>query len=210
MGGYGSGRYGGRPTVEDGLTLDLAKLLRDRLFRPGQVCGGSLIWTNTRTGERVGSIGYQAHLGAERGRARLHYTSTRRNGDKHASDYWVELETTPQPFGGRRWWFICPRTGDRVSKLYLPPGALTFASRRAYRLGYRSQRETPRDRALGRAFKLRHRLGGHGGIGDYIAKPKGMRWATFEREMAKVEAAEATVTAHTWALLQSLNRRLGR
>ncbi len=72
MGGYGSGRYGGRPTVEAGLTLDLAKLIRDRLFRPGQGWGGSLVWTNTGTGERVGSIRYEAHLGEQGGhRARL-------------------------------------------------------------------------------------------------------------------------------------------
>ncbi|GJD54045.1 hypothetical protein OPKNFCMD_6825 [Methylobacterium crusticola] len=210
MGGLGSGRSGGKPTIEDGLTLNLAKLLRDGFFRPGQSWGGSLTWTNTSTGERVASVGYEAHLDDEHGRVRLHYTTTRWGGEKHASDYWVTLETTPQPFGSRRWWFVCPRTGRRVTKLHLPNGALTFASRQAYRLGYRSQRETPRDRALGRAFKLRHQLGSREGIGDYIVKPKGMRWATFEREMAKVEAAEAIVDGHTQLLLKSLNRGLKR
>ena len=29
------GGLGGRPTTEDGLSLSLSKLLRDRLFRPG-------------------------------------------------------------------------------------------------------------------------------------------------------------------------------
>jgi hypothetical protein len=32
MGGMGSGRSGGRPTVEDGLTLNLNKLIRERTF----------------------------------------------------------------------------------------------------------------------------------------------------------------------------------
>jgi hypothetical protein len=124
------------------------------------------------------------------------------------SDYWVGLITTPQPFGGRRWWFLCPRTGALAAKLHLPPGAFTFASRQAHQLGYRSQRETPRDRALGRAFKLRRRLGSQEGVGELIPKPKGMRWTTFDREMAKIEAAESTVNRHTWLLLQSLNRQL--
>jgi hypothetical protein len=88
------------------------------------------------------------------------------------------LETRPQPFGGRRWWFVCPRSGHLVAKLHLPNGAYTFASRRACRPGYRSQREAPRDRSITRAFKLRDRLGGEGGIGDYIPKPKWMRWST--------------------------------
>ena len=83
MGGYGSGRSGGRLTTENGLTLSLPKLLRDNLFQPGSVCYSSLIWTNTTTGERVGSIGYEAHLGEDSGRVRLHYTTTRWDGEKH-------------------------------------------------------------------------------------------------------------------------------
>src|SRR5664279_1359170 len=155
MGGYGSGRSGGRPTTESGLTLSLSKLMRDGLFPPGRGWSGSIVWTNLNTGERVGSIGYESHLGEESGSVRLQYTTTRWGGEKHQSDYWIQLETTPQPLGGRRWWFLCPRTGRRAAKLYLPNGALTFASRQAYRLAYRSQRETTYDRALRRAFKLR-------------------------------------------------------
>jgi hypothetical protein len=210
MGGFGSGRYGGWPTVESGLTLDLYKLIRDGLLRPGQSSGGTLIWSYAGTGERVGSIGYLAILENERGRMHLTYTSTYWDGTKHDSDYWVELTTRPQPFGGRRWWFVCPKTGALVAKLHLPPGAFTFASRRAYRLAYKSQRETPHDRAIRRAFKLRHRLGAEGGIGDYIAKPKWMRWATFDREMAKVEDAEAIVNGHLWVFVQKLGGRIGR
>jgi len=165
MGGYGSGRSGGRLTTENGLTLSLPNLLRDKVVRPGSAWGGSIVWTYTSTGERVGSIGYEAHLGEADGRVRLHYTTTRWNGENHSSDYWVQLETTPQPFGGRRWWFICPRTGRRATKLYLPNDAYTFASRQAYRLAYPCQREPVHERALRRAFKLRGKLGAEGGIG---------------------------------------------
>ena len=45
--------------------------------------------------------------------------------------YWIKLVTTPQPFGGRRWWFLCPQTGRRATKLHLPEGAFTFASGQA-------------------------------------------------------------------------------
>ncbi|CAO4148929.1 hypothetical protein [Methylorubrum extorquens] len=204
MGGYGSGRYGGRPTTTDGLTLNFAKLLRDRYLRPGQDSGGSLVWTNTRTGKQVGSIGYQASLGDEAGRLRLSYTITDGSGEKHASDGWVELTTLPQPFGGRRWWFICPLTGRRVANLYLPPGALLFASRHAYRLGYRSQRETQQDRALSRAFKLRHRIGAQGGIGDHVPRPKGMRRVTYDKHLRRIWRAEDIVDAHGEILLSKL------
>ena len=209
MGGYGSGRSGGRPTTESGLTLTLSKLLRDRLFRPGCAWGGSLVWTNTTTGEQVGSIGYEAHLGQDFGRVRLKYTTTRWDGERRESDYWIQLETTPQPFGGRRWWFVCPRTGRRAAKLYLPNGAFTFASRQAYRLAYARQREPAHDRALRRAFKLRGKLGADGGIGDYVPKPKWMRWRTYDRKLEEIAAAEEVVDAHLLGFVQKLER-LGR
>jgi hypothetical protein len=205
MGGYGSGLHGGGPTTEDGLNLSLPKLMRDRLFRPGCAWGGSLVWTDTTTGERVGSIRYEAHLGQESGRVRLRYTTTRWNGERQKFDYWIQLETTPQPFGGRRWWFMCPRrTGVRATKLFLPDGAFTFASRQAYRLSYPCQREAAHYRALRRAFKLRLRLGSNEGIGGYILKPKGMRWRTYERAMARIEKAEEVVDAHTARLESKL------
>ena len=208
MGGYGSGRWGGRPTTDDGLRLDLPRLLAQRNFVPGCVLVGALTWTNTRTGVHVGSIGFESRLDCETGRVRLHYTTTRRDSDTHFSDYWIQLETTPQPLGGRRWWFLCPKLGTRTTKLYLPPGAMTFASRKAHRLGYRSQRETPQDRALSHAFKLRHRLGADGGIGDPIIKPKGMRWATFDREMDRICGAEAICDANLAAFARKLGLRV--
>jgi len=206
MGGYGSGRSGGRPTTDNGLTLTLSKLFRYGLFRPGGAYSGSIEWTNTTTGELVGSIGFAARLGQDWGRVRLKYTTTRWDGERRESDYWIQLETTSQPFGGRRWWFVCPRTGVRATKLYLPNGAFTFASRRAYRLAYPCQREPARDRALRRAFKLRGKLGAEGGIGDYVAKPKWMRWRTFERAMARINRAEEVVDAHTDFLLERLKQ----
>ena len=209
MGGYGSGRRSGRPTTDDGLTLDLLCLLEQRRLVPGLALAGSLTWTNTRTEAYVGSLGYESDLGAERGCMRLSYTTSRGNGDKHDLDYSIELETTPQPFGGRRWWFLCPRTGERVAKLHLPPSALTFASRKAYRLAYRSQRETACDRARSRAFKLRARLGAGGGIGDVVPRPKGMHLSTYDRHLDRIWRVEDVVEAHGQALLAKL-QRIGR
>jgi hypothetical protein len=204
MGGPNSGNYGGRPTVEGGLVLDLYRLIRQGTFKPGG-WRGSITWTEVYSGRETARVGYESFMGEDSGRVRLTYTTTNSwTGEKHSSDYWVQLVTTPQPFGGRRWWFICPRTNDRVSKLYLPPGGRVFASRAFYRLGYRSQRESPRDRALGRAFKLRRKLGSNGGIGDYIEKPKGMRWRTFDRMMERVEKVEAVCNANLVLLVQQL------
>src|SRR5215472_7314727 len=70
----------------------------------------------------------------------IHKTRDYREGDRIVTAR-VELTWTTPTYGGRRWWFICPRTADRTSKLFLPRGGWHFWSRKAYRLGYASQRE---------------------------------------------------------------------
>jgi hypothetical protein len=206
MGGTGSGNHGGRPTIENALKLDLQHLIRQGSFRPGATVTGSLTWTDTYSGQQTASIGYEAHLGDGHGWVRLYYTTTSYwSGEKTQHDYRVELTSTLQPLGGRRWWWVCPWREGLVAKLYKPSGSAIFASRKAHRLAYRSQRQSPHDRALGRAFKLRRRLGSTAGIGDYIEKPKGMRWATFDRKMEQVEAAEAVCNAHLVRFVRKLS-----
>jgi hypothetical protein len=207
MGGYGSGRSGGRPTVEDSLTLNLRRLFKTGWVKAGASIYGTLRWTRVSTGEETASIGFQSNLGDESGHIQLHWTSTNRwSGEKRQCENSITLATRPQPFGGSRWFFICPGTGKCAAKLHLPSGVYTFASRKAYRLGYRSQRETPRDRSLSRAFALREKIGGEGGIGDYIPKPKGMHLRTFERAMERIYKAEEIVEWHSDLLLDRLNR----
>jgi hypothetical protein len=138
----------------------------------------------------------------------LQYTKTIWDVDRRDLDYWVQLEATPQPFGGPRWWFICPRTQRRATKLYLPNAAYTFASREAHRLAYRSQREAPYDRALRRAFKLRAGLGADGEIGDPVDKPKWTRWRTYDRKLEEIFAAEEAIDAHLLGFVQKLERRM--
>ena len=65
----------------------------------------------------------------------------------------------------------CPVNGQRVEKLYLPSGGDIFASRKALRLGYQSQRNGPRDRALVLPAK---KLGCEQGFERPIFKPKGI------------------------------------
>jgi hypothetical protein len=151
MGGYGSGRSGGWPTVEDSLSLNLRRLFKTGWLKQGAWVSGILRWS-------IASMGFEARLSEEEGDVRLHWTSTNRwSGERRQCENRIELTTRVQPLGGRRWWFVCPRTGQLAERLHLPSGADTFACRKAYRLAYRSQRETACDRAISRAFSLRSR-----------------------------------------------------
>ena len=58
---------------------------------------------------------------------------------------------------------------------------------------------------------MRSKFGADGGIGDYVLKPKWMRWPTFNfnRKLEEVVAAEEVVDAHlAAAFVQKLERRL--
>ncbi len=192
MGGVGSGRHWGyagygRATVEDGLTLDINKLVRDGIIQPGQWCSGTLRWTRVASGEEVGNIGHEANLIEPRDAwMRLHYEV---NGEHQ--NFRVALKTTRPNYGGRRWWFCCPATGRRVAKLHLPPGGKIFASRKAYGLAYKSQRERAYDRALTRAQDIRMKLGGDPSLAaPFPGKPKGMWWRTYWRFRKEAYEAE--------------------
>ena len=189
MGGLGSGRYSGcgKATVEDGLTLDINKLVRDWQLRPGSWYAGTLRWTRLSTGEEVATIGYEVNATDPYSAwFRVHY-----NVNEEPQDYRIALDTTSPNYGGRRWWFLCPARGIRVAKLHLSSGGQIFASREAYGLAYRSQRERAYDRALTRTQNIRTRLGGSPSLAEpFPDKPKGMWWRTYERVRADAEHAE--------------------
>jgi hypothetical protein len=62
------------------------------------------------------------------------------------------------------------------------------------------------DWGISQAFERRQHLGADGGIGNPIDRPKGMRWATFDRKMEQVEAAEAVVNGRLLLLVQKLSQ----
>jgi hypothetical protein len=188
MGGMGSGsyyRWNSKQTVEEGLTLNLNKLIRDGSIRPGVSWQGTLIWTNTRTREKVASIGYVADLiDPDNAYIRLHY-----NHNDKPQKYIVPLTTTQPNFGGVRWWFICPVSGQRVGKLYSPPGQPLFASRKVFNLAYQSQREHKPQRLLDKAYKLRERIDRQAAIyceAPIPQKPRGMHFKTYEKLRADI------------------------
>ena len=196
MGGMGSGtwvRQGTKPLVENALTIDLNKLIKDEALRPGQSVSGTLTWTRSRTGEKRASIRFDADLtDPTSASVRLHY-----NVNGTPVDYRVSLTTTRPHFGGVRWWFICPVTGCRAFKLLRPSGSDQFASRQAFAFAYRSQNETPRDRQLSIAQKIRRRFGGSGSLFDPFPDiPKGMHSQTYWRLRKTSErAAKASLLA---------------
>lgn len=193
MGGRGSGswyRYSKKTYLDECRCLDINRMVKTAAIPEHGWRSGSWIWTDSETGEKKASIGYEANTAAQGGAyLRLHYTLTDR-GEK--VDYKIRLESTQPRYGGKRFWFICPSTGRRVTKLYLPFGGTYFASRHAYRLSYASQSEGAGDRAIRRKWKLQNKVGGY----DFPHRPKGMHQKTFERLANAVCQAEEQIDGY--------------
>ncbi len=191
MGGFGSGQRDGRPLANEALTIDFAWMIRKGLAAPGKSITGSLNWTCR--GEPSGNIGYECDMRVDDAAIlTLRFDTTRRwSGDKKSHVQTVLLTFTRPNFGGKRWWMQCPFTAERVGKLYCPAGAEKFGSRKAYGIGYYSQRIGEHDKPFEALFALQKRLGCEQGWEHPIRRPKGMwrnTYAEYERRYRELDA----------------------
>ncbi len=204
MGGFGSGRQGGRRCTDDMRALDVRKIARDGLLTPGN----SLAWRWSRNGETTATI----NLRVEADNVVLDYrnrSAHHNGGEWEPMNYAVWLDWTTCGFGGRRVWWRCPAVGcgRRVAVLH---GGRVFACRQCNRLAYRSQREADDDRATRRADTIRRRLGWEAGIlTGNGGKPNGMHWRTFERLQGEHDAHVNVALAGMAAHLGLLHERIG-
>jgi hypothetical protein len=208
MGGYGSGRYGGKVLVENAIRLNIDTLLRRSRIRRGGTARGTYHFNFY---DQELSIDFVFHIGdAGDSWLRLRYRICDYwTGEPHEIDELIYVVASRPPFGGLRWWFVCPRSRRRVRMLHLPLGAHRFACRRAYRLAYASQRGTAIDRAHRGKAKIKARLIGDCDPGewDLPPKPKWMRWRTYQRYVDKYDHYEAVLDEGTIALVARLMGR---
>jgi hypothetical protein len=208
MGGWNSGRSGGRPIKEDGLTIDIALMLRKGWMRDGaRSWGGRLTWS--WSGGSSSTISYNYDLTDPYDASMTLIYRQRRSGeDWQDRKQHIRLVHTVPPFGGRRWWMVCPVRHERVGKLYLPNGGDIFAGRKAWRLGYRSQRVASRDKAFERLFSLQRKLGCHQGWEAGLYRPKGMWNRTFERHFERYLELDAQCAVEMMGVLGRLRGSL--
>jgi hypothetical protein len=196
MGGLGSGRHGSLPVIENGLKLDLRRMRQQGQFRANvSLATGSLIWSDTQTGERVATIGFSYCSSGDSPWFRFQFTVSRYGGDAEKVDERIDLERFAQPLGGHRWYFICPQSGKRAQCLYLPPGATRFRSRHGFRvrLQHRSQGQDTTSRHISQMHKVTYKVLAAGPAEwreryrdwDFPPKPPGMHWTTYNRLEAK-------------------------
>lgn len=196
MGGFNSGRWGGRPTIERtaSIRLDVNQLVRALAGK----ANGALSVSGERGGEPFRILLVLDLPGGDgpwqTGTMRIvHDTIRHATGTETGKqDYTVALHASPCRFGGRRWWFTCPRAGRRCAKLLLPNGAFRFGSRQAFGLAYASQRQDGIGTGHARLARLHRKLGTEyeGRYSSIPSRPKGMHRRTYERLCEALEAEE--------------------
>jgi len=136
-----------------------------------------------RRGRTVSETELHAEVEAAGGKVRLEHRGT----DGALIEQLVQLEPVAQHFGGQRWFFCCPVTGDRARKLYRYPGMLGFCSRRGLPdpVTYRSQRDSGAERVMRQIWELRAKLGDKNWMLGRLDKPDDMVDAEFHRYVVR-------------------------
>jgi len=181
---FGAGRRGWHLKAEHCRQIDTRRA-RERILQTD--CSGAWAWTDPTTGEQLACFGYRS----DRLTLSLTYNMDRQPMRQH-----VPILTTACNYGGRRFWFGCPKCGRRVAVLYLRnPG---FGCRSCCRIAYASQSEDAVGRTWRKQSKVERRLD------ENWSRPKAMHQAIYEMPMAAVWDCEERRNAALAVLLERL------
>ena len=163
MGGYGSGRRSNRPTTDDCLRINLSNLKQLGMLQRHCMARREQTWG--QYGQTIADLTLGTDVHCLQTSPRLTITGS---AFGNIIDCIVYLEEQPLPYGGERWFALCPRTGRRCAALVLPPGQTHFASVKGWNVAYGSQRECPIHRGHRAIYKAETRIRS---ISKYTRKP---------------------------------------
>jgi len=169
---FGAGRPSYKVKAELALALDIRALKREGCLE--RRLPFSWVW-HTNHGDKVGS----ATIKVADEMLRLSYALEGRDIENI-----LAIVKTPCYFGGVRWWFKCPKCGERYAKLFFNKRNGFYACRNCVGVTYYSQCEDSMDRAWRKQIKLEKRLG------RYLMKPKGMHQSTHTRIFNQIRECE--------------------
>jgi hypothetical protein len=195
MGGVNSGRRRSvnRGPVEQYPAIDLRILRRAGLLSAGQCSYTTLHWGN-QAPEAL-SVRIFIDL-SDTDDASMRIVTSEDHGGMVDR---VAIECVPCPYGGVRCYFLCPLIGVRCEQLFFVDGI--FASRKAHKLTYASQREDELSRARRKVRKLQRQV-----EGDFrYARPRGRnRWRMVQDLKAAKSGARAVYHDRLRALVGDL------
>jgi hypothetical protein len=163
MGGFGSGRRSSRPCTDECLRINLSNLKQLGMLQRHCMTRHEQVWS--QYGEATAELTLVTDVHCLEPSPRLTITGY---AFGKAINCVVYLEEYALPYGGERWYAVCPRTGRRCTALVLPPGQLQFASVKGWNVPYGSQRECPIHRGYRAIEKVQVR---RKALSKYTRKP---------------------------------------
>lgn len=185
MGGLTSGRnqYATTPEDRDCLKLNVNEFAD--AFNSDRESGGTISWGDAEIAFAI--------FDEVPEQIRLKYTTTL-DGETVEHNYTIRITRTKCNFGGTRPWWRCPRCGDRVGTLYVPPKARKFCCRDCHDVAYTSSRASGNtDRTLRLRYnRIRKKLEADPAHPNDISagipnRPKGMHEETYEELIEELE-----------------------
>jgi hypothetical protein len=155
MGGFGSGRRSNRWTTDDCLRINLSNLKQLGMLQRHCMTRHEQVWS--QYGQTTATLTLVTDVHCLEPSPCLRITG---RAFGKVIDCVVWLEEQPLPYGGERWFALCPHTGRRCTALVLPPGQAHFASVKGWNVAYGSQRECPIHRGHRAIDKAQKRLRG--------------------------------------------------
>lgn len=143
MGGYRSGRWHDHQkavVVEHCVSVDTALLRRDRLLQNGSVTG-IMTWADSSGGVLKSATFSVEQCTTSEAILRLVFIAGAYAGAGVLRSQ-VRLASTRPHYGGRRWWFVCPRCEGLARRLFMPLDKAWLGCRRCHQLTYRSCQES--------------------------------------------------------------------
>ncbi len=181
MGGYGSGRAGGKTLTSQMTELNIRFLHRHGLIKKATLSPLNLLHKGRNESENI-------HIRVDAQQLSINYFYREYSGECHPICLIIKFDWTSCHFGGHRPWFLCPKCRRRVAILYAEKN---FRCRICRNLAYPSENESPADRLLRKADKIRRRLKCKPGmLNEIMFKPKGMHQKTFDRLLREVHMLE--------------------
>jgi hypothetical protein len=163
MGGFGSGRRSNRWTTDDCLRINLSNLKQRGMLQRHCMTRREQVWS--QYGETIADLTLVTDVHCLEPSPCLRITG---RAFGKVINCVVQLDEYALPYGGERWYALCPMTGRKCTTLLLPPGCVQFASVSGWNVAYGSQRECPIHRGHRAIDKAQTRLRG---LSKYTRKP---------------------------------------
>lgn len=192
--------------IENAACLDLKAIKRGGFMVPGEAVDGVLPVFRHLSQSPAGEVDLTCHVhdhecGALTIKFNLRHGLTIK---QHVS----LMSAARAPYGGRQWYFICPQTGARACRLFLPQNGDRFLSREAHGLRYAVEHGTQGNNDIARVCRLYARIAGeappNGALSHLPSRRKGMHAATHARLTARLIRVQARVFGRIDTWLETL------